>query len=317
MVKQAPAKGTRAKAMPSADKHPRALHSNLSHYPQMPLRWVGDESWMTKSQLLLCHKRPAADAILFVHGWGGHAGGTWETFPQAVGTMPETSEADAFFLDYPSIRSQVPFCAAQLRRFLVDLVRDPVRRIVNSSLPANASRDEGQRYSRVILVAHSMGAVISRRALTDLDQPPPDGLTDDELAKFQLLFFAPAHCGSAIPLLIGSGLGLDFLPGAKAVGSLARLWFQSLRDLEEGSPALVKLANDCKRLREERTERKASVRHLRATVYHAHNDRVVSQNDFDRDPPFKPVMNQTHRSICKPINVYREPIEALRALLKL
>jgi hypothetical protein len=273
---------------------------------------------MTKSQVLLCHQSPPSDAILFVHGWGGAAGGTWEAFPQAVGIMPEASRADVFFLDYPSVKSQVPFCAAQLRRFLFDLVRNPIDRMIDRSLPAIApKRAPNARYSRILVVAHSMGAVISRRAIMDLDRPPPEGLTEDELAKFRLLFFAPAHCGSTIPLLLGAALGLDFLPGAKLIGSLARLWFQSLRDLEVGSPSLTKLANDCHRLREGRTERNASIRHLRATVYHAHNDRVVSQNDFDQDLPFQPVMNQTHRSICKPVNQYRDPIEALRALLKL
>jgi hypothetical protein len=149
----------------------------------------------------------------------------------------------------------------------------------------------------------------------DLDLPAPQGFTEKELAKFELVFFAPAHSGSSIPLLIGSGFGLDFLPGAKLIGSLVRLWFQSLRDLEEGSEFLVKLLKDCQQLREARTKRHASVRHLQAMVYHGHNDRVVSQNNFDQDPPFEPIMNQNHRSICKPSDKYQKPVEAVRALL--
>ncbi|HEY7248668.1 MAG TPA: alpha/beta fold hydrolase [Xanthobacteraceae bacterium] len=293
-----------------------ALHGRIKHYPQAPVQWVSAPTWMPGSEALLLYDPDPADAILFIHGWGGNAGGTWESFPQLAATMSEASGADIFFLDYPSLESQVPFCAAQLRSFLMDLVRAPADTIINSSLPATAPRrTRAMRYRRIVVIAHSMGAVIARRALLDLDLPPPDGLTDDELGRFAFLFFAPAHCGSAIPLLIGSGLGLDFLPGAKLIGALARLWFQSLRDLEEGSAFLAKLAQDNKQTREARTGRGGSIGHLRAIVYHAHNDRVVSQNGFDQDPPFRPVMDQNHRSICKPNAEYREPFEALRAIL--
>jgi hypothetical protein len=156
-----------------------------------------------------------------------------------------------------------------------------------------------------------MGAVIARRALMDLDQSL---FNNNEMAKFQLLFFAPAHAGSSIPLLIASGFGLTF-PGAKTIGMLASIWYQSLRDLEVGSPFLKKLADDCRQLREARSERSASLGHLHAVVYHAQNDRVVSQNDFDQDPPFRPILNKNHRSICKPNGHYRAPVEALHAIL--
>jgi hypothetical protein len=236
-----------------------------------------------------------------------------------IGTMPEASKADAFFLDYPSTTSQVAFCAAQLRRFLIDLVRDPIGRIVEHSLSGSArKRSKNECYRRIIIVAHSMGAVIARRALMDLERLSASAFTDEELSKFQLLFFAPAHCGSTIPLLIASGMGFDWLPTAGAVGKLAVLWFQSLRDLEEGSPALAKLAQDCRQLGEQRTKRRASIEHLRAIVYHPHNVRVVSQNDFEQDPPFEPVMDQNHRSICKPKGLlYVDPVEALQKLLVL
>jgi hypothetical protein len=247
-----------------------------------------------------------------VHGFGGAGTATWEIF--LVGTIAEASKADAFFIDYPSKTHSVAFCAALIRTFLFDLVRDPVYRIIQPSLPANApNRARDERYRRVIIVAHSMGAVITRRAVMDFERLSAITFSDDELSKFCLLFFAPAHCGSDIPLLIASGFGLD---GVKPLGLAARKFYPSLRDLEEGSPALIKLAEDCRRLREERTQRGLSTYHLCATVYHAQNDRVVSQNDFDHDPPFEPVMGKNHRSICKPKSLlYVDPVEALRAVL--
>jgi len=309
-----------ARTAPKAHRIPQIppLHHDIQHYPQAVLRWAREGAWMPKSQMLLSRHSQPADAILFVHGWGGKAAKTWEAFPQFASTIPAASKADILFLEYPSLQSQVPFCAAQLRRFLIDLVRDPVGCIIDASLPLSApKRPKTIRYRRIFVIAHSMGAVVARRALMDLDQSQLNGFTDQELDKFHLLFFAPAHSGSEIPLLISSGLGLDFLPGAKAIASAMRIYYQSLRDLEVGSGFLEKLAADCQKLRDTRLKRQASIRHLRAAVYHAHNDRVVSQNDFDQDPPFQPVMNQNHRSICKPNETYREPLEALHALLAL
>lgn len=294
------------------NKH--SLHDDLNHFPQLPMAWSGAANWFGKSRAVFSRSKAVADAILFVHGWGGSAGETWETFPQAIASLQEAASADVFFLDYPSTKSQVAFCAAQLRMLLRDLVRRPNETIVTRSLPGLSRAD--YRYRRIIVVAHSMGAVISRRALLDLDSNDGSSLTDAELAKFHLLLFAPAHCGSEIPLLIGSGFGLDFVPGAALVGAMLKFWFQSLRDLQEDSPALMKLAEDNRERRGQRTTRAASVEHLRAHVYHAHHDRVVSQNAFDADYPFNPVMQQSHRSICKPDVSYTTPIEALRALLQ-
>jgi hypothetical protein len=294
------------------------LHDRIQHYPQTTMRWVSDHQWMPTSQILLSRHKQIKTAILFVHGFGGDAGGTWETFPQAVASLPTSAKVDVYFLEYPSLTPQVPFCAGQLLRFLIDLVRDPVNCIIDQSLPTGAPRREkSMRYQKILVVAHSMGAVITRRALMDLDlDQSQNGFTDKELAKFKLLFFAPAHAGSSIPRLISSGLTLNFSL-AKLFGSLAAVWFQSLRDLEIGSTFLAQLTNDCRELRETRNERRASITHLRAVVYHARNDRVVSQNNFDQDPPFVPVNNKNHRSICKPNETYRQPIEALDALLQI
>jgi hypothetical protein len=129
-----------------------------------------------------------------------------------------------------------------------------------------------------------------------------------------LLLFAPAHTGSRIPLLIGSGYGLDFLPGAAVVGSLLKLYFVSLRDLEEGSPFLSDLARDNREVREARQSQNQVAPHLRATVLHARNDKVVTQQDFDADYPYYPVMGRNHRTICKPADDYTKPIEALQKM---
>jgi hypothetical protein len=146
-------------AMPNqVGSRPINPNGGLPHYPQSDLHWSRDDKWMSKSQVILLQKMPAQTAIVFVHGWGGSAGGTWEFFPKAVATLPASASSDVYLLDYPSTNHQVPFCAAQFRNFLLDLLQHPMDRIVNLSLPRGASwRAPADRYQRIFLVAIQWG----------------------------------------------------------------------------------------------------------------------------------------------------------------
>ena len=159
-----------------------------------------------------------------------------------------------------------------------------------------------------------MGAVVSRRALLDLERD--DQLTDAQLQRIRLLFFAPAHKGSSIAGLIEAGFGLDWLPGATAVSKMLTLYYRSLQDLADSSESLRNLAVHAAEVREGRTRAKKRYDHLRAIVYHAENDKVVSQEPFDADYPIEPIMRKNHRNVCKPDNEYRTPVLALEAALR-
>ena len=289
----------------------------LSHHPLDELRWTGDRhQWFKDSRVLLSNQH-AATALVFVHGWGGSASGTWEDFQRAIRFSPETATADAFFLNYPTRQKAVAFCAGEVRRFFRDLLHNPDATILNGSLPRGAPRRApAMRYGRVVVIAHSMGAVVARRALLDLDRPDaPDGLDDADRAKIRLLFFAPAHTGSTIPLLIASGFGLDALPGAKAVGELLALRYRSLRDLAIGSRSLSKLEGDNKAARERHAQAGRATDHLIAFVFHADGDKVVEADAFDADPPLSGIIGKHHRSVCKPNEAYPTPVAGLRAAL--
>jgi len=269
-----------------------------------------------------------ATVIFFLHGWGGTSADTWEAFPRAIRSSQVLRSADAFFLQYPSKSHSVAFCAAQLAELLRDVLRKPDNLITPSLPPGSAPRD-WSGYRRVVLVGHSMGAVVARRALLDLDA---DDLRDEDRSRVRMLFFAPAHRGSTLPLLVSSGLGLDWLPGSTAVGLALTVYYRSLHDLAEGSNCLSDMDNDSEAARAARTAAtnqyiaaaagsgvKVKVADLsgllRAHVYHAQGDKVVSQERFDADWPMKPVMKQNHRTVCKPIDDYRRPIQALETLL--
>lgn len=274
------------------------------------LRWADNRynSWISQSRALISMLPSPSRAIIFVHGWAGTAGDTWEAFPQGLRKLTAT---DCLWLNYPTVDHSVAFCAATLRMFIGDLLRRPFDTIVNPSLPFGvASRERRMTYEKVILVGHSMGAVVIRRALLDLELN--DDLTQEDRDKISLLFFAPAHKGSSIPLMIASGIGLDFLPGAQLVSNALALWYRSLQDLKEGSQCLTGLEQDSRLVRE---ERRTGTEYLRAHVYHAQGDKVVVQETFDRDHPVRPILKRNHRNICKPDDEYSEALEALEALL--
>jgi pimeloyl-ACP methyl ester carboxylesterase len=285
----------------------------LAHLPASPLSWVKNEDWVKGGEVLLSVSPVAEEAIVFIHGWGGDAVGTWENFRAGIHALPEMSMADALFWAYPSKTHQVAYSAGVLRQFLSDLIDAPVRSILDPSCPQDlALRGDGFRYQRITLCAHSMGAVIARRAMIDLDR---EGGLGDPPPVIRLLLFAPAHKGSNLPLMIRSGFGLGWVPGATLVANALRLHYSSLEGLAKGGQTLRELEEHsrCLRLKLERGGKNTA--HLRAQVLHAQNDRVVEQDSFDDDPPFTPVMKQTHRSICKPNDSYLQPIEALRRAL--
>ena len=316
--KRAPRRPTTARRPGARESAPgkNASHASpdeLSHFPLAALRWIRDEDFFGRSQAML-NRAPAPEtAVVFVHGWGDSALGTWEAFPAALREMPEAAAADIFFLDYPSTRASVATCAGEAKELLLDLLRAPARHLVNSSLPEGvAARAEEWRYARIVIVAHSMGAVVARRAWLDLERA---GLSRQEAEKLRLLFFAPAHLGSSLPDLVASGLGLDCLPGASLVGRALVTYYRSLADLAPGSTALRLLADDSRTARERRMAAGTRDDDLRATVLHARDDKVVVQDRFDEDIDERPIAHRNHRNACKPDEAYRRPVEALRRQL--
>ena len=299
-----------------------------AHYPLSELTWLGDNDWFRGSRVLLrIDGKPAAaeadlasTAIIFVHGWGGTSTDTWEAFPRTLRAMPSAARADIFFLQYPSRSNSTAVCGSKVAEFLLDVLRSPAERIVNPSLPSAAPARKSSTYTRILIVGHSMGAVVARRGLLDLDR---DELTNDERKRIRMLFFAPAHKGSDLPLLVQSGLGLDIVPGGSLLGWALTVWFRSLHDLAEGSEALRLLDMDSREAREARADHSSTLatteatRYLRARVYHADGDKVVSQERFDDDlrPPPGTIRERNHRSVCKPMHHLQDPAAALAAIL--
>jgi pimeloyl-ACP methyl ester carboxylesterase len=286
----------------------------MPHFPLKRLVSPAGTDWRDTRSLLSLNPT-AATACVFVHGWGGDAMDTWAGFPSMIQESPRAEGVDFYFFDYDSLKLSTSFSAALLRQFLDALLADPVRKVINPALLDHhaARRDQAFGYRRLVVCAHSLGAVISRRAILDLESQSVGRFCALDL---QMLLFAPAHKGTDLvtlgrDVLNGSFLGIPLAALKGAV--LAK--FKSLVDLEVGSTVLQALegANSAARGLLKASGRSDDC--FRARVFHAQNDDVVRQEPFDADHPLEPVLAHTHTTICKPTPQFKLPIERLEALL--
>src|SRR5262245_20114048 len=122
-----------------------------THYSSRPLPW-GDESsvrWAIK---------PAARAVVFVHGFGGQAEATWDEFSTLLPLQPQCDGRDLLFYGYDSLTKQAPVSAAQFLEFLQPLATDPYAQVIQPTLKDARRADPQFQYKAITLVAHSLGA---------------------------------------------------------------------------------------------------------------------------------------------------------------
>ncbi len=110
------------------------------------------------------------------------------------------ASVDFYFFDYDSLKLTTSFAAALLRQFLDALLSDPADKLINPALADHrvACRDASFRYKRLVICAHSLGAVISRRALLDMEARSTGLFCGLNL---RVLLFAPAHKGTDLVAL--------------------------------------------------------------------------------------------------------------------
>lgn len=264
-----------------------------THYTVRKLPW-GSESivrWATE---------PVGRAVVFVHGFGGEALGTWDQFATLLPLQPQAAGRDLFFYGYDSLVAQAPVSAAELRDFLQTLWTDPVAGVILPSVQDARRADPAFRYNHVTLVAHSLGAVVVREALVQaaMDTPPAPWLKD-----VSLVLFAPAHTGAAILDLANEALGAMPARFGAAAAAGAKAYAQVLRDLERGSDMLEKLRDDTDELLGKGYDS------LRAkVVVLGQKDRIVQAVRFCKDPGPTIVADKGHIGVCKPDAGYPAPL---------
>jgi hypothetical protein len=256
--------------------------------------------------------------VLFVHGWNGDAAsdGTWDGFQDQIAHRGTFSEVDALFWDYKSLDQTLAYSAAQFSSFLETLITDPGPQIIDPSLRALEVDGRGKdfRYNKLILCGHSLGAVVARRAMLDIER---DGENFLRSLEIRAIYFAPAHHGSPLPELgrhlqsVGGMIGWTLGTAVKVAEKLLR----SHEDLKERSPYLLKLEQETVAEVAKLKAAGNAFTHLTAKTLHAQNDKVVIQDNYIVDRRFETVDGEDHRSICKPRDGYLKPIQEIQKFL--
>ena len=243
---------------------------------------------------------PNGQLVVFVHGFGGASTGTWTEFPILLSSSPKARRCDAIFYGYDGLKTRAVISALELVDALTAIASNPPATVNNSLPPSAKPRDPGFQWNDIIVVAHSLGAVVTRQALLFAHKRG-----DAWAKKVRLVFFAPAHTGADVLRLAGEALtGLvTWLP------AVAKHRYSVLIDLEPGSQMLTFLQSEVQ-------QNLVNAPNLAAQVILAGNDKVVSPVPFAGDPqPPKYLPNRSHTDVCKPNAAFRDPLTLLEQLL--
>ena len=230
---------------------------------------------------------PSKKAVVFVHGFRGNAIDTWSRFDELLPEEPKGVGFDFVFYGYDAFHSELIASVGDFREFLAKLLTCPSE-LSNPALPVQARRADDHVYQEIILVGHSLGAVLIRFALLDLHK-----LEFDQLGKIRLVLFAPAHCGAYL-----SKLFAETISPIKWLNLFAAL-------IKFKSPLIDQLLPDSKELRElEKRTNKAlesddSAYLVAERVFIARRENVVKNLTFCEDP-LPITLEADHKSICKP-----------------
>ena len=240
---------------------------------------------------------PTGDAVVFLHGFGGKAVGTWNDFQALLPKEQACAGHDLIFFGYDGLYTQANASADVVRGFLAELFDEPAR-LINPTLDPSAHRPDTFAYRSVLLVAHSLGAVVCRRALLNA------GLENDRwTARTSMVLFAPAHMGATNIIELGAQAITTIPLLGPLLASLGKFKFKALQDLEQGCQTLLKLEEDT------RAALAAGAAHLIARkVLFGRDEGSVDSNRFCDDPPAIWIDDKDHTGVCKPSRGFLDPV---------
>jgi len=270
------------------------------------------------SYALLSESEHVDTAVIFVHGFGGSATGTWRNFQGLVeeysSEYPWWNAWDLFFYSYESLKTPIGVNAHRLRSFLKDVLSSSNLREIKPIDGAQPTFTWGSSdYQILFCVGHSEGAVVIRRMILDRLNEAREGVegihdgpitnlgsgrAGDLLMNASMRFFAPACLGTNFSSWFGFGMSFSTLISALAASSLVR------NELLPESPILKQIQSETE------TAHKGfpSMRALTAKVLFGDRDQVVYTGAYNCDGVFYE-RGQDHFSICKPKYIYRRPLE--------
>jgi len=248
-----------------------------NHFPASSLR-----DGRTK---IIASRQAPTKCVVFVHGFSGDALETWTGFDGRALKFAEFEKTDLIFFGYDGLRSNALASASFLFDLLDELLTNP------SSL-LSAVRGGSAPYSRCVVVAHSLGAVVSRWALLRAHDSNCSWLTN-----IRYLLFAPAHCGGIIVDSISELLTAHSI--TKALGDVAKVRFPLLNELAADSVMLKTLEK-----RTRKAVRSGCTALIPQRVVIAEYEDIVNNLPFLDDPHPTAVRDARHTSICKPTQFF-------------
>lgn len=229
---------------------------------------------------------------IFVHGFNGKATGTWDEFPDLIRTNNDFANSDVVFYGYDSLKGQANNNAVKFYNLLTSVSE-------NSPNKLGYKRDnlaDDFRYQRILIVAHSLGAVIVRRALLNAKIE-----NKVWLPTCRMVLFAPAHRGARVQNLI-----IESLPAVgKILAGLGLLKIPVLDDLRPTSQTILNLIADSQGYLNQNTGQ-FTIAHQ---VVWANNEIVVHNDQFCSDPVATLIDNKSHTSVCKPKANFLDPYQ--------
>ncbi len=179
---------------------------------------------------------PSGRALAFVHGFGGSALETWDDFDYRIRNDAAFVGTDVFYFTYDSCRVLLSDSATALHVTLSTLFSAP-HKLYGHMDHVLRRKPWDFAYKSALLVAHSAGAAVVRRALLDqckFEQAGRDAWT----TRTQTILFAPAHTGANIVALAAQVLaGLQLKP----IEAVIQFIYPVLKDLKPNSPFLESL----------------------------------------------------------------------------
>lgn len=230
--------------------------------------------------------------VIFVHGFNGKATGTWDEFPELIRSNNDFENVDVIFYGYDSLKGQVNNNAVRFYNLLTSVCENSPNRL--GFKRSNIADDF--RYQRILVIAHSLGAIVVRRALLNAKSE-----NKAWLANCKMILFAPAHKGARIQNLI-----MESLPSVgKILAGLGLLRIPVLDDLRPTSQAILNLIADSQVYLNQNIG-EFTIAHK---VIWANNEIVVHNDQFCNDPVATLIDNKSHTSVCKPRPDYLDPYQ--------
>lgn len=247
--------------------------------------------------------------IVFVHGFGSNAVSSWSEFDSSFLSNKKVRGCDLLFYGYNSLNTPTQQLADSLLQDLNALNAKP-HFYANAAAPG-IGRSNRFKYDRIVVVAHSLGAVVARAAVLRAT------VHHKKWARnCSLVFFAPAYNGAkalVIGQLLFGGIQSGLQMAVPAWGNAAKILVAVAKGLLP--PALKDLLPQSIFLTDLKADTKQAVNqgapHLAAKgIVICDPDLVVNNGGYlIQDAPEKPVTGSSHSLVCKPGGAYRLPFQ--------